>query len=478
MTDQPTTTPKASEAKPKKLNAQRTQARKDFKKPDPNKLRELETEFDSYKPSEHGNVSIYLQEELQDRLALPYVQASDEFATVKNLDQEDRQDLQYDTQLMANLAVSKKLLQSMPESSMKEVLRWDDLKKDQYFIPPNLWALIANLGKFDQDDYVVRYPYGGQDVNRTIIKALKNFNRRRGFQAYQGIIVASTQIGPGMDQLIPWNEVQPAELVWPIDSSTQWIRDQSKRWLTSYLSNPIQVNVDIGEGEGDEHVPLIVQATFSYPYIDLEGSSDVVLDRIAVWSETLIDGIHPDRQAVVAAALMTIWETRWSRNITMTFADMGVHIPIIEEMHSYEALALMNVKLVIEREWHDDNSSEYLEAALRHLSKKQRVFNDFLEMIEMPRENAFGTVAQLAPITNDMMQLTRDGEIDFTYYRIKNNVVSNVFHRYADTGSIVAGVIGGFTSRVDFHPNFETRIRSNPQSLLTRTLRPDIKRLA
>lgn len=474
MTDQPTTTPKASEAKPKKLNAQRTQARKDFKKPDPNKLRELESEFDSYKPSEHGNVSIYLQEELQDRITVPYVQAADEFASVKNLTELDRQDLQYDTQLMANLSVSKKLLQSMPESSKKEVQQWDDLAKDQFFLPPNLWALLANLGKFDLDDYVVRYPYGGQDVNRSILKALKNFHRRRGFDIYPGIIVA-----PFNDQdRLAWADVDPTVIVWPIDSSTQWIRDQSKRWLNEYLKNPIVVQVDIGPGEGEDHVPHLVEATFSYPFIDLEGSSADVLERIAAWSELLIENIHPDRAAVVYAALMTIWETRWTKNHIMTFEELGIDIPLIAADHPWEALRAMNVKIFNEREWHEDNTVEYLEAALRHLSKKQRVFHDFLEMVEMPRDHVFGTVAQLAPVAADQMQFTRDSEIDFTYYRIKNNVVSNVYHRYSDTGSIVAGIIGGFTSKVDFHPNYETRIRSNPASLLNRTLRPDVKRLS
>jgi len=345
---------------------------------------------------------------------------------------------------------------STPLSQDEEIKPITDFLKFDLQYPKAAITAIDNLGKFEIDDFVGRLKYQSQDIARILVKVCQQMDKHPRFQGrYACPRPPNWPAGP---QAPTWADTNVDTVVVPSSSSSRWIRDQA----ATYLDAAFDVTWEMTDAEG--HVFQV-----SYPKLKISKSIEQQTRNVADWLEKLSEHM-PDVETVVCAGLLTAWDDDWWQG--HTFAVLVPDFPEWIPNTPLDVLRIMNVHRI---NYYTNDLVPFIKAIADHLVTLTPVLTEFLDLFSQP-ENKFGSEAQLIPLRSDQFKDKRMfGITDTQVKEIKRGAVGRTVSKVKNKGLVVAGLLFGFSSKVEVSDNYLAQVNGDPNNLRIQYLKSDFK---
>lgn len=453
----------------KKNNKQRTDARAKFDASAPSMS--VERFFNGYNETKRNNVDVVLDPTLQDRLAQFYVSKAHTYAMSQlDLPVVRARDLCAKTHALVSLTLARKLLLSVPQSEDIEMARFKFIREVELMAPKSLISVVDNVGKFEEDKFRGRLKYGNLDLFRIIVHTCKVMNNHsdynnRYYTPYNGI---------GDNR--PWPEVNEDELVNVSESAVRWIRDKAVEFLNNAYQTTWEVILPQPPPGDGQPPPPEIRMNVTYPHLRVSDNYQAQVANVAAWLALLNDNM-PNVDVMIAAGLSTIWKLMWLQRPADPFNLMGERFPDwINLLTPRQVLNTLGLVLV-ETGIFDDADQTWISMIKeihREVSSDQALFSRFLDLAKQP-DVKFGSVAMMYPYNREDLLVRPMIGLPYNYSQVRQGAQSRVVIPWTNTGSVVAGLVGGFTSSVSLTPSFLAQLNGSPDNLLTQVLKPDVR---
>lgn len=262
--------------KPKRQTKTRTEARSKFNSPRGKTELAVDPDFLGFSNPKRVNVELTMSESFPVRVGEEYVEQEVQYQRQKGYTNNDDR---LSSLAMPLLCVLKQMWNTLPASSLDDAKHLTFLKEEM-FVPANLYAIISNFGKFDYNEFVVRYRYDVQDMYQLVLYVCKLMSQHGDFRNFVGLDLPRWEEadGGGADwERVAWADVEPYAIVMPIQSSTNWIKDQSN----SYLERAYNTNFEINAVRGPNNE--IYRRTVRMPRFASGGTRREKIQAIAAW---------------------------------------------------------------------------------------------------------------------------------------------------------------------------------------------------
>lgn len=452
--------PTAKSNKPRKDSPLRQQAKSMFNAAAP--PMSSDRFFSDYVEMKRNNVELIFDEELPARIAAPYVKQAQLYAKNKLYDDDD-QDVQIETEALVSLTVSRKIMLATPQSEVADLARIKDIADHELFVPKNLAALVANIGKFELDDFNARLKYGAQDLFRTLLRMCANMDRH---SQYHGLFNSPiNRAGEGDDEPVvvpvPWNELDVSKVVFPTESSSRWMRDSAKKYLDQAYRHTWKM-------KNQDNIEFEV----SYPRLEISNNVDKQMENVALWLGKLSPEM-PEVMKVVSAGLATAWKTLWFQRPYSQLNHLSPSIPawVGTPMGALKSLGL---GLAFMDDFDYDSWISAIREYHRHIRSRQPMFAQFLDLTKMP-DDKFGTEAQMFPVGPEFYRdQVMMGDVNRHYQEQVFGAHSLTIAKFKNKGRAVIGLAAGLTVGVEVNNNYQARLNGDAKTVLRSFLQPDM----
>jgi hypothetical protein len=427
--------------------------------------------FSDYTEIHRNNVDIKFDPTVVDRLASGYVKQADDFANYSMAPREDH-DVQAITHSLISMATIRKLMLSAPQTELSDIARFKDISDHELFIPKNLAAILASIGKFEQDDFVARLKYNVQDIYRQLLSMCKIMDTHTRFHGRYFSPIPQYDDDGEFVAWMPWAEIDPNQVVLPVESSTRWLRDQAQVFLDDAYSQDWQVPVVV-EGQPDP-----VQIRVSYPRLEISPNPETQLRNVSAWFNKLSEH-HPNVNQVAAAGLCTAWQSFWTRQHDEPIRNFAPNLPEWFNLTASELLSELGVHI-----WSPNralmlagnDTISMIQDIHSSIKEFHPQFLQFLDLVKMP-DDKFGTDAQMfAMDPDDFVVKPLVGLPNKTFQSPRAEASAVTIAKFKNKGNAVLGLTVGLSTAVEVKNNYRARLNGTASTILRQMVAPDFVR--
>lgn len=429
----------------------------------------VEKFFSDFVEKKRNNVEITFDHTSVARVAAPFVTKARDHAQHRLRQEADSEDFQSSTFALISFTAIRKMLLSVPASEKFELGRFKNFTDVEWFGPKSVIAAVDNIGKFEHDDMIARIKYNSQDIFRLMMDTCKVMDRH---QDYNGKFASPVA-------LQPWEDLDTSKLVITSDSSVRWIRDKAKDYLDRAMAHTWNVVVrgPDRDDDGNEIEPWEENMQVSYPHLDYNPDPDKQLRNVLEWLPKL-NARMPHILTLISAGFATCWKLIYFQRIGHLMNRIERNLPDWYTDRPYDILTRLGIHHcdISTDDYDGDGYVGFVNEIHRRLITMRTDFNQFLEMAKQP-DTAFGSPAQLLVYNSENDYVDRDviGIEGMTIGGMRSDSQAESMFKLKNKGQVVAGLIFGFTKKVEMFNNYLARVNGNPNTLRDNYLKSDFK---
>jgi hypothetical protein len=430
----------------------------------------VEKFFSDFVEKKRNNVELTFDHTSVGRIAQPYVAKARDHAVHRLHQPPESEDFQSHTFALISFTMIRKMLLAVPSSEKFEMGRFKTIADVEWFAPKSVIAAVDNIGKFEQDDMVARLKYNSQDIFRLMMDTAKVMDRHSDYHEKYASPV----------QGLPWDEIDTSKLVITSEASARWIRDKAKEYLNRAMEHTWTVTItgtDPDPDDEDNEIPWQQQIQVTYPHLVISDNPDKQLRNVLDWVVKL-NARMPHIQTVIAAGFATCWRLIYFQRIGHLLRNIERGLPAWFDMRPYDMLTTLGLHHceISTDDYDGDGYVGFVHEIHRRLITLRSDFNHFLELAKQP-DTAFGTVAQLLTYDSEKDYVDKDviGIDGMIIGALKSDSQAECMYKLKNKGQVVAGLIFGFTKKVEMINNYLGRVNGNPNTLRDNYLKSDFK---